>query len=57
MVELETAQAWRLTPDEWDAKPEESRAEMMAVLIVRNDMRRYEEHVEKNKPQAPKKHR
>lgn len=42
-VELETAQAWHLTPDQWDREPEESRAEMMAVVQVKAQMQSYEE--------------
>ncbi len=44
-VELETAQAWQLTPDQWDREPEDSKAEMMAVVQVKAQMQSYEEHL------------
>ena len=43
-VELEAAQAWHISPDEWDSKSEDSRAEMMAVVQVRAQMQSYEEY-------------
>lgn len=51
-VELETAQAWHLTPDEWDGKSEDSRAEMMAMMRVKAQMQSYEDYLAEMKRAA-----
>ena len=47
--EMKTAKAWHLTPNEWDARGESDRAQMMAFEDAYGRMTAYEEQVQEEK--------
>lgn len=49
---MKTAKAWHLTPNEWDAKDEADRAQMMAYEDAYGRMTAYEEQVEADKQRS-----